>query len=509
MRKDKSVSLMCAAAIAVFACTCVINLPCSWAQEQSKLEKAQWLYQHENYEEALPLFQELAAQNSQSSEIAYYLGLTCKRLQDYLAAKLHLEASANLTPRVKNALPELIDVLYQCDQVEEAKKWIAVAEKESITPAQIAFFKGLVLLKEARDPDAAIKAFDDAQRLDSSLTQSIKYQKGLAYMQLKDFKEAKNYFKEVVVKEPGADLAAFANEYIDTLTRREEAARPWRASIGYSLQYDSNVVFEPDDEALSAPTAEDDDWKHVLTAQGDYNFKPNDSFGVKVGGSFYGVKNDQIGFYDVMSYDLPVQPTFYFKKATVAFPIHYNYMSVNDKKYISTTGISNLDNLMLNRDQMLQLQLQYNTKDYHWAPSTYDEKKNGYEYLWSLGWYYFFAKNRQGLVNVRYTMNKEDTEGNNWKYLGNRLSLTTVVPLTDRLKWNFVFDYYHQDFSKNNTIYRRNRHDDVFTISDLLAYELFRNAQLQVQHTYVYDSASISAYKYQKNVFGVGMKYNF
>ena len=46
---------------------------------------------------------------------------------------------------------ELIDLLYRLGETEEAKKWISVAEKEGVIPAQAAFFKGLALLKEGED----------------------------------------------------------------------------------------------------------------------------------------------------------------------------------------------------------------------------------------------------------------------------------------------------------------------------------------------------------------------
>lgn len=479
------------------------------AQETSKLEKAQWAFQHENYEEALPLFKELQAENPQSSEIAYYLGLTYKRLQDYLAAKQPLEAAVTLPSPVKNALLELIDLLYQCDKIDEAKKWITEAEKEFVTPAQTAFFKGLVTLKEGKDPEGALKSFEEAEKLDPSLAQTTKYQKALAYMQLKNFKLAKDYFKQIVVKDPTADLAGYANEYINALTLTEEAAQPFHGNIGYALQYDDNVVYQPNDQALKTGVFEHRDWRHVYTAQADYNLKPSDFFNLKMGYSFYGTKQNYIGFYDVMSYDIPIQPVFHFEKTTVAFPIHYNYVSVNNRKYLGTTGLSNLDNFMIGTTQMLQAQFQYNIKDYPWATSIYDDKKTGRECLASLGWFNFFGKNLGGYVNLRFAKNYEDTAGRNWTYQGERLTFTSVVPLVEKLKWDFVFDYFRQDFAKRNTDYNKYRSDDVYTISNLLAYEIFKNTELQLQHTYVYDGASIGIYKYHKNVFGFGVKYQF
>lgn len=479
------------------------------AQEQNNLQKAEALFQHENYEEALTLLKALRTEQPRSSEVAYYLGMTYKRLQDFLAAKPHLEAAVTLEPVAKNAFLELIDLLYQSSRFEEAKKWIALAEKESINPAQVAFFKGLVLLKEGEDPEGAIKAFEDAERLNPSLAQTVKYQKALAYVQLKKFKEAKNIFQEIIAKDPNTDLAKFANEYVNAITRREEAAKPFHGSIGYAVQYDDNVVFRPNDDSLATAISEEDDWKHVFTARGEYKSKINDHFGVNTGFSFYGTKHNSMGYYDMMSYDFPIQPTLYFKKLSVGFPFHYNYVDVNDKKYMKVIGFGNLNNLLLGKNQIVQLQLQFNKKDFYWAVSDPNDSKEAHEYLWALGWYRFFGENKEGLVNLRYAMNYENTEGYNWRYRGKRLTFTTVVPLIKKLKWNFVADYFRQDFTKEHMTYHKERRDDILTVMDLFAYKICKDTELQLQHTFVYDAANIGVFKYNKNAYSAGVKYRF
>lgn len=492
-----------------FASALCVFSPKAYAQEQNDLQKAQWLFQHENYEEALTLLKALRTQQPRSSEVAYYLGMTYKRLQDFLAARPHLEAALTLEPVAKNAFLELIDLLYQSYQFEEAKKWIALAQEQAVDAAQLAFFKGLVLLRESKDAEGAIKSFEDAERLNPSLAQTAKYQKGLAYVQLKKFKEAKSIFQEIIAKDPNTDLAKFANEYVNALTRREEVAKPFHGSVGYALQYDDNVVFRPNDDSLATNISADSDWKHVFTARGEYKFKINDYFGVNTGLSFYGTKHDRLGYYDMMSYDFPIQPTLYFKKLSIAFPFHYNYIDINDSKYLEIMGFGNLSNLLVGKNQIVQFQLQYNKKDFYWAVEDPNDSKDAHEYLCALGWYRFFGANKEGLVNLRYAMNYEDTDGDNWRYHGNRLTFTAVVPLIEKLKWNFVADYFRQDFPKLHTTYHKGRHDDIFTVINLFAYKIHKDTELQLQHTFVYDAASIGIFKYKKNIYSAGVKYRF
>lgn len=298
--------------------------------EEKKLDKAIWLFKHENYEEALIPLQELRRDDPRSSVTAYYLGLTLKQLQRCKEAKPHLEAAATLTPKIGNAVSELIDLLYKLDQLDEAKRWIDIAEKAGIAPSQTAFMKGLILLKEDKDINAAIAAFDKAQSLDELLTGMVKYYKGIAYLQAKELSKAKEVFKDVVMATPGQGLAAYANEYMDTISRVEEAAKPFHGYAQAVMQYDDNVVLMPGDESMVSGISEKEDWRQTYTAQCDYNFKFGDKASIKPGYSFYYAKQSNLGFYDMTSHDITLLPSLYFDKLAVTFPIHYNYITVNE-----------------------------------------------------------------------------------------------------------------------------------------------------------------------------------
>ncbi|MBP7217264.1 MAG: hypothetical protein KBA46_08300, partial [Candidatus Omnitrophica bacterium] len=267
----------------------------------------------------------------------------------------------------------------------------------------------------------------------------------------------------------------------------------------------------PNDDALATSINEDSDWRHALSLQGEYNLRSkHDFFAMRTGYSFYATKQNEIGFYNVQSHDASLQPAWSFSKITVAFPLHYNYVVVDDKQYLDTTGMSVLVNKMQTSRDMLQTQFQYNIKNFHWPASFDDENRDSREYVWSAGWYYFFTKKQDGYAHIRYAANFDDAKGDNWKYWGNRLTASVVVPLLQKVSWTVVGDYFRQEFLKeNHSVYRKERHNDVYTFSNLLAYRPVENLEVQFQHTFVYDGASIGVYKYKKNVYGVGVKYYF
>jgi len=483
-----------------------------FAQERPKdeLKNAVWLYEHENYEEALSILKKLRQEQPNSSFIAYYLGITYKQLQDFQSARPHLEAAAAFEPRIKNAVLELIDVLYQSDEIPEAQKWLDIADKEAIAPAQTAFLKGLVLMKEGRDTRGAMEEFERAALLDKNLATAVEYQKALIQIQDQRLHAARNIFQKIITQEPYSDMAEFADEYLAAIDRKEAAGRQFygKASIGFA--HDSNVVSRPRDKTLDVinvvPSA---DWRSVYAFQENYQRKLSDWFGVQAGYSLYYAKQFDIGSYDILSQDISLQPGIYRPRAAITFPVHYNYMTLNDKKYLQSFGCGNLNNIMVGRNQMVQFLLQDTWNNYSWAETSQNEERDSNDYLASSAWYWFFGKNKQGFLSLRYAVDYNDAKGNNWKYAGNRFTASATIPLSRKMRLSVAGDYWKQDYKEIHSVYSKKREDDVFTFSSLWTVELFKNTDLETQFVFVKNQSNIPIYEYARNIITEGIKYKF
>ncbi|MCX5715468.1 MAG: tetratricopeptide repeat protein, partial [Candidatus Omnitrophica bacterium] len=426
----------------------VFYMSISEAQQEEKtsptLERGIGEYKHESYDEALPLLKKARDENPGSTLAAYYLGLTYKQLQNYKDAIPCLKDAVTFSPEIKGALVELIDCCYQTGQLEDAKLWIQQAEEDGITPAQVSFLKGLVFVK-AGDGEGAIAAFKNAKELDKSMIQACDYQTGIAYLKEKKFDRAQKAFKEVVIADPSTNMANFANQYMDALEKRAIAARPLKMSVGFAVQYDSNVVLQPDDATLVGDITDESDARYVYTARGEYEKKFNDNFGVKLQDSFYYGKENRLGFYTTLTNVVTVQPNFYHEKSLLGFPVSYTYSNVDDRSYLSSPSAGVVYNRVINANNMAQLSLNYQYQDYCWSPSTEDENRDGSDVAGGLGWYVFFMKNR-GFLNLRYALDKDFTRGNNWEYVGNRGTATALIPVGEKINLSVTGDVYHEGF---------------------------------------------------------------
>ena len=477
------------------------------AAENPALEEGISYYRGENYDEALEVLKKAREVDPTSTLAAYYLGLTYKQIQDYKQAKQHLEDAVTLTPKIKGALLELVEVLYQLGELEEAKRYIGIAEKEGIRPAQTAFLKGLALIKEGRNLEA-VEAFEEAKKLDRSLKQTADYQIGLAYLKEKKFKEAKEVFKEVVIMDPNADIALFANRYMEAISKKEEAEKPFKFSLGFAYQYDDNVILKPSGIAVAAEIADEADTREIVTFKSEYTKRFTDRLGLKLQHSLYWANQDDLNEYDVFSNSATVTPSYYFEKASLSAPVGYNYTMVGGHDYLSSLSVSPLYNFMIGSSYMGQLFFKYQNKNFLKSAANADEKRDSNYYGGGAGMFLFFADNK-GFLNFRYELNKDDTEGDNWEYVGNKFTATLLVPLFERFKVSASGEAFLQDFENTHTVFGTKRDDEVYTASCLLAYNLFKDAEIQLRYTHVKGNSNIAVYDYDRNIFSGGLEYKF
>jgi pentatricopeptide repeat protein len=471
------------------------------------LEKGIGQYKHENYDEALATLKKAKAEEPGSTLADYYLGLTYKQLQEYDKAVPPLRDAVTNLPKIKGALVELIDCLYQTGQLEEAKRWVAEAEKEGIRPSQIAFLKGLVLVKDG-DITGAVDSFKNAKDLDSSMAQACNYQIGMANLKGNKLDEAKKAFSEVVIINPTSNMANYANAYVDALSRRAEAEKPLRLSFGFAWQYDDNVVLQPTDTGTVTSITDKADSREVYLAQAEYNKRFNEYTGIKGQYNFYYAKQNDLGFYDQLTNAFTIQPSLYYKTSLLTFPMGWNLTNINDKFYLSMPSAAGVYNLMVNNTNMAQAFLQYQYSDYIWAPNLTEDNRDGNDITGGLGWYFFFAKNK-GFLNLKYSAERDWTAGNNWNYIGNRVAATLLVPVLEKLNWTTTSDVFFQNFTRSNAQVHVYRKDQVYTLSTLVAYKFYKDSEIQVQYTFVKDDSNISFYSYNRNITSVGVNIKF
>jgi len=481
--------------------------------ESPSLNKGIEQYKQENYIEAINTLEKARKEDPNSSAAAFFLGLSYKQMLDYQKALEHLRDAVNLTPRIKEALVEIVEILYQIYEVgkpEEAEKWIKVAEEEKIFPAKIAFLKGLLLQKEGKSLEA-VESFEKAKGLDKTLAQSADVQIALCYLKEKDLKKAKGRFQAAVQHDPQSDLGGFARQYQDMVEKRIEAERPLHLTLSLFEQYDTNVVLKPNESALAPDITDEASRNTATTLRLDYVPVLEGPWLFNAQYAFSGNFHDKFSTsHDVISNGIYIAPGYNFGKSALNLSVRYNHALVREpsyKKYVGSLNVGPLYRHLLNENHLLELFAGYNNTEYFDPPFVAEEDRDSGGLNSYVSWVWLFRKG--AFFNLKYEFSDEHADGINWENQGHGFSLNMTIPLIEKLKLQLGGQAFLQDYKNTHTFFQTKREDDNYTAMVGLTWECFKNTNLVAQFTTFRADSNIAIYDYERDIYGLGIEYRY
>ncbi|MBI5643740.1 MAG: tetratricopeptide repeat protein [Deltaproteobacteria bacterium] len=462
-----------------------------------------------NYEEAIEEFKKARAEDPSSSIAAYYLGMSYVKGQEFREAKTHLNDAVTLNPHVKEAVIELAEVCYQLGEIEEALGQLEIAEANGIEPPRAAFLKGLSYIKLKKGKEA-VASLERAKSLDPKLTEPADYQIGIAMLQEGKLDEAKKIFKDLATKDPNADMAESAREYMDAISKKQKEERPLKLDVNLQYQYDDNVLLKPSDVTAAGDITNESDSAGIAAFKADYDFKLNQPYNLRAQYSLFASKHASLETHDVQSHSLTLVPGYNMKNGQLNLYSSYTYTLVNNSRYIQALTLAPAYSFVINDRQFAQFSARYQLKDFlrYTAGIGPDEDRDSMDYGAGVSWFYMLAGNK-GFVNARYDFNYEDTEGANWRYYGNKIGFGVFYALTESLKLNVTLEDYLQNFTETHTVFDKKRKDQTITFTTMASYPVFADIELQGQYSYINGNSNIPVYDYSRNIISIGVEIKF
>jgi len=516
---------------------------------QTSFEKGLKDFKSENYEEALDYFHDALKSEPTSSTISFYLGMTYKLMENNKDAVPYLRNAVTYTPHVKEALVELIDSLYQTEQLTEAKKWVEIGEKEGLFPGRVQFLKGLILSKEGKNIEA-IAAFEKAKEFDKSLAQAVEFQVATAYMKEGKHKESQQRFRAAMTLDPNTDVGTYARDYENMLSDKLDKERPFRFTVGLSYKYDTNVSARPtsgpivDIPALAAQfTGQEDTGMNAnirIAYIAPFSFKQPYNFSIQY--ALYADRYFRRDDYNMMQQSLTFTPGYNFTKFSVSMPVMFGYSWLqgdsrgygmgNDffnspvnwlkySQYMKMMGVNPTARFMISENSMGDFAFGYLNQKYDITssdapPISPDENRDAVNTSGSMGWTYFF-KEGSGIFSIRYAYANQEAKGRNWSFYENKFSLSFIYPIVKSLRFQLSSDAIFDQYKYLNTSYNLGpngqpsmaRRDDTYVNTLALIYGVFKNTDIIGQYVFTRDKSNIGTYDYKREVFSIGFEYRY
>ena len=508
MKVNKAISI----AVLVLAACCFCGTTAR--AENSTLEEGIVQYRTENFEEALALLQKARSEQPESSIAAFYLGMARKQGGDLAGAIKDLTDAAALKPPVLDAYLELADACHTAGDETEALKWVQRSEQAGVKPGRSAFLKGVILAALGKGGDA-IHSFEQAKRLDATLTQSAQFQIAIVMAGSRKLSHARDALRAVVAADPNSEIASYAKEYEQSFTRIIESYRSFHLALGLNYLYDDNAISSPSNPGAQAqignPTGQRD---HAFLGSLRLDYNPMLSGDAIFSAQYllqatkYGDTNTQDENPSTVINSLTLIPGYAFGSSALSVPVNYSHVLLKEEKYQQLISARPTWSWQVAPQHILQGALNYTRRDMLQEPLVAEENRDADIFGASVG-HIFSYGNQGGMAALRYDLNYDAAKGSNWKSRGHRVSLNGVVPLAATVKLNLSGEVSLQDYLDTNTIFDIKRDDTTWFGTAGLSWSLTPNVVLSAQYAHTTAQSNVPVYGYSRNTFSTGVEFGF
>ena len=515
MMKRSAASTVLPSILALMFLIAAFFAPAAFGQTPPSLQEGIRQYHADNYEEAVELFQAARREAPQSTLASFWLGMAYKVQGDYQNALPHLTDAVTLQPPIKEALVELIDVLYRLDKIDEANKWLSVSERDGVFPAKTAFLRGMALAKQGKYPEAVV-AFEKAKALDKAYTQAADFQIGIAYMMERRYKLAGERFRAAVVQDPVSDLGTYARRYQELVEERGWIERPLRLTVNLMGQYDTNMLQEPYSYPGLADAGDEKSFGMLNTVRLDYVPVLKGPWLFNAGYALSSSLHEKNSTsHDFLVNHFSVAPGYNFGRFAVNLAASYTHALKRDPSYARYSdrfGAGPLVRVLLTekKDQILEFYAGFQKKHYFKEPLLKDEDQTAEGLDSHVSWMKLYESG--AILVVKYGCTTENADGNNWSNRGHRLGVNGIIPLREKLKLQLGGEIRREDYRNENTIAafgRKTRRDTTYTGTAGLIWDINRNVSLMLQYTGIRADSNIFLYDFSRHVFSAGAEFRF
>ena len=476
-------------------------------------------YKNENYEEAIEVLEKARKQDRTSSTAAFFLGLAYKQTTDYQQALANMRDAVSFTPPIKEAVIEMIDILNQLDQLDEAMKWVVVAERNDIFPAKTAFLKGMIMSKQGQYAQA-VAAFEKSKGLEKSYAQSADFQIAIAYMQDRNYAKARERFQASITQDPLSDLASYARRYQDIVEEQSFLQRPLRVTLGVTGQYDTNMLQEP----ITFPGLPDSGNERSLalntTARLDYvpilpgNWLFNASYA-----ALSRVYEKNSTRYDLFANTFSAAPGYGLGRFALNLSGNYTFVLKRGdydnngggyRRYSENFTVGPQMRFLAGTNHVLELYTGYAKKNYFKTTPVGNPQDNmsagGFDSY--LSWMWLFQNG--GLFNARFAFTVDNADGIYWNCRNYKFTANLIYPVWKKINFQLGGEYNLVPYTAENLNFNSIiRLDQIYTGIIGFNWNINRYLTALVQYTGTRANSNVYIYDYSRSLWSAGVEVRF
>ena len=463
-------------------------------------------YAEENFDEARVVFEKAYRDRPHDPTVQRYLGMTYYQLQRYDEALPLLELAVAANPEDNEARYALAEALLLLDNPDDALiQAQALAERNS--GPWVSLLLGRIYSRLGRRDDAIAVLEGVLDESDPKLYQAASLELAPLYNTRGENEQARELTERAITLAPDSFDAYELRVLTQRLQQVQASTRPVELSLGYRLEYDTNVPLAPDDENLVSSIDDDDDFRHVLVGDllGRY----------PLGGDFellgeahltVGLHND-LDEFDFIRQNYVAGLGWSRSDYGIRVPLEFSRIDVDSKRLVDSVAIAPGVFYRLSNDALVYGFARIQDNDFENVDRA-SEDRSGTTSTLGLTFYWLFADRRGALRGILET-GDDDTDGSNWERDERRLYLYGTYKLTDQLELGLGIEHEKHDYDNLNDVFLETRDDSINTVFAAAAYKFDDSWEVRVQALHEEGHSNIDVFDFDRDIFSLGVIWSY
>jgi tetratricopeptide (TPR) repeat protein len=471
-------------------------------------------YSNRDYLQALEQLQKAAELAPDNPDVQFYLGLTFTRLGEFDKAVAALQKTLQLDASKQYAHYHLGLAYFLAGRHAEALPQFEAAAQFDPQKAPTYFYLGQSLYQLKRYSDA-LSPLQRSMELDPSLTPTVQYYRGLTLYAMEHDAQAQEAFEAVLEREPDTSLGRQAQRYLDALAQRASTQRLVQLEGTMSLEYDDNVILEPNAVEISGQA----DGRLVMNVLGRVLPVRTPLWNLGAEYALFQSLHFDLNDFDIQSHTGGLFTRLKLERATLYATVNYNYTLLDNTRFSEAITLQPSALIKASDTLFTLASVRYRTSNYFdITPEGADpavRDRDGWVVRAGLYQYVLF-NNQRSSFRVGYHYEASRNDGTDWEYDSHEIDLAFQTALG----WNVTlllegvytrFDYLHvNSFDAGNDATltaadTRKRNDDRLVGVVAVTRPFGRFLTLTASYAHTSNLSNISFFDYRRNIWTLAL----
>lgn len=328
----------------------------------------------------------------------------------------------------------------------------------------------------------------------------VRYEIGIVMLKLGESEEARDFFTAVVESHADETLKKAARNYLAIIGAKGEK-KGLSLSVSGGLQYDSNVILEPNNPTTASPQRKSD-MNGVLMFDGTYRFLKTEQASADVGYGFYQSLHRSLTDFNIQQHNLKLAATRDLSNtAKIGIKYNYGYTLVGGHHFSNSNEINPFITMIFTPKSVTEFHVIYRNEQFSdTSLFPLNDQMSGTDLTG--GVLHTIRVGAATTISLAYDFDANDAKENFWSYQGNRGTIGLQHTMSG-YTLTASASYYDQEYRGDFPGFTAKRHDGTQEYSVDLSRPLAKHVALSLSDLYSFHDSNLPTFSYTRNIVGL------